>query len=170
MSDLTSDVVVDVPLYAQSEVHQRRWILLAVLCLSLVMVVMAVSSLNVALPTLQRDLGASATMLQWIVDAYALVFAGLLLTAGALGDRFGRKGALLVGLAVFGVGVHDQRRWPSSATIVIVGAGGAGSGRGVRDAGHAVADHRHLPAGGAAAGHRGVGRVRRRRRSHRRRS
>src|SRR6185295_18164352 len=103
VSDLTSDVV-DVPLYARPEVHERRWTLLGVLCLSLVMVVMAVSGLNVALPTLQRELGASATMLQWIVDAYALVFAGLLLTAGALGDRFGRKGALLVGLAVFAAG------------------------------------------------------------------
>ena len=60
--------------------------------------------MNVALPTLQRELDASATMLQWIVDAYALVFAGLLLTAGALGDRFGRKGALLVGLVVFATG------------------------------------------------------------------
>ncbi len=55
------------------------------LCLSLIMVVMAVSSLNVAMPTLQTELDTSATMLQWIVDSYALVFAGLLLTAGALG-------------------------------------------------------------------------------------
>ena len=94
----------DLPLHARPEVHERRWFLLGVLCLSLVMIVMAVSSLNVALPTLQSELDTSATMLQWIVDAYALVFAGLLLTAGALGDRFGRKGALLVGLAVFGVG------------------------------------------------------------------
>ena len=52
--------------------------------------------LNVALPTLERDLGASSSQLQWIVDAYMLVFAGLLLTAGALGDRFGRKRALSV--------------------------------------------------------------------------
>jgi DHA2 family multidrug resistance protein-like MFS transporter len=72
------------------------------MCTSLVLVVMSVSGLNVSLPTLQEDLGATATQLQWIVDAYAIVFAGLLLTAGALGDRFGRKGALLVGLVVFG--------------------------------------------------------------------
>ena len=64
---------------------------------------MAVSALNVALPTIQRDLGASGTELQWIVDAYALVFAGLLLPAGALGDRFGRKGALEIGLVIFGI-------------------------------------------------------------------
>ena len=127
MSDLTSDVVADVPLYAQPEVHQRRWTLLAVLCLSLVMVVMAVSGLNVALPTLQRELDASATMLQWIVDAYALVFAGLLLTAGALGDRFGRKGALLVGLAVFATGSVISGL-AGSATVVIVGRAVQGAG------------------------------------------
>ena len=127
MSDLTSDVVADVPLYAQPEVHQRRWTLLGVLCLSLVMVVMAVSSLNVALPTLQRELDASATMLQWIVDAYALVFAGLLLTAGALGDRFGRKGALLVGLAVFATGSVISGL-AGSATVVIVGRAVQGAG------------------------------------------
>ena len=72
------------------------------MCLTLVMVVMAVSGLNVALPSIQRSLDASATDLQWIFDSYAIVFAGLLLTAGAIGDRFGRKGALLCGLAVFG--------------------------------------------------------------------
>ena len=127
MSDLTSDVVADVPLYAQPEVHQRRWTLLAVLCLSLVMVVMAVSGLNVALPTLQRELDASATMLQWIVDAYALVFAGLLLTAGALGDRFGRKGALLVGLAVFATGSVISGL-AGSATVVILGRAVQGAG------------------------------------------
>ena len=58
----------DLPLYEQPEVHERRWFLLGVLCLSLIMVVMAVSSLNVAMPTLQTELDTSATMLQWIVD------------------------------------------------------------------------------------------------------
>ena len=74
------------------------------LCLSLVMVVMAVSGLNVALPSMQGSLGATATDLQWIVDSYAIVFAGLLLTAGAIGDRFGRKEALIGGLAMFAAG------------------------------------------------------------------
>ncbi|MDY7105649.1 MAG: DHA2 family efflux MFS transporter permease subunit [Actinomycetota bacterium] len=82
--------------------HPDRWRILAILDLSLVLVVVAVSSLNVALPRLQSALDASATDLQWIVDAYALVFAGLLLPAGALGDRFGRRGALLSGLVIFG--------------------------------------------------------------------
>ena len=93
-----------VPLHEQPSIHARRWFLLAIMCLSLVLVVMTVSGLNTALPTIQRDLGASASDLQWIVDAYAIVFAGLLLSAGAIGDRFGRRRALLAGLAVFGLG------------------------------------------------------------------
>lgn len=91
----------DTPLHEQPEIHGRRWFLLGVMCLSLVLVVMSVSGLNTALPTMQRDLDASASELQWIVDAYAVLFAGLLLTAGALGDRFGRKRALIGGLGVF---------------------------------------------------------------------
>jgi len=75
-----------------------------VLCTSLVVVIVGNTSLNVAIPTIQRDLGASQTALQWMVDAYGLVFAGLLLTAGAIGDRFGRKGALQAGLAIFFLG------------------------------------------------------------------
>src|SRR4051794_3715225 len=84
------------------DVYHRRWLILGVLTLSLITVVIAVSSLNVAIPRIQEGLGASGTELQWIIDAYALVFAGCLLPAGALGDRFGRKGALLVGLLIFG--------------------------------------------------------------------
>ncbi len=80
---------------------ERRWWTLAVLCLSLVLIVLGNTVLNVALPTLTNELDASDTALQWMVDAYSLVFAGLLLTAGALGDRFGRKGALSTGLAIF---------------------------------------------------------------------
>src|SRR5207244_440579 len=83
--------------------YERRWWTLGVLCLSLVMIVVANASLNVALPTLVRDLRASSSALQWIVDAYSLVFAGLLLTAGALGDRYGRRLALNGGLVIFGL-------------------------------------------------------------------
>ncbi|MDQ3980672.1 MAG: MFS transporter, partial [Actinomycetota bacterium] len=72
-------------------IHRRRWFLLGIMCLSLVMVVMSVAGLNVALPSMQRELNANASALQWIVDIYALVFAALLLPAGALGDRYGRK-------------------------------------------------------------------------------
>src|SRR5262245_34367853 len=85
-------------------VYARRWWTLAVLCLSLVVIGVDNTILNVALPTLVTDLGASTSQLQWIVDGYTLVFAGLLLTAGSLGDRFGRRGALSAGLVVFGIG------------------------------------------------------------------
>lgn len=88
---------------AQS-VHPRRWSILAILNLSLVIVVAGNSSLNVALPKLVRELDATHAELQWIVDVYALVFAGLLLSMGALGDRFGRKGLLQIGLVLFAVG------------------------------------------------------------------
>ncbi len=67
--------------------YARRWWTLGVLCLSLLIVSVGNSSLNVAIPTLSRDLHASTSQLQWVVAAYSLVFAGLLFTAGALGDR-----------------------------------------------------------------------------------
>lgn len=85
-------------------VYRRRWWILGVLCLSLMVITLDNTILNVALPTLVRDLGATDSQLQWIVDSYTLVFAGLLLTAGSLGDRFGRKGALQIGMVVFAVG------------------------------------------------------------------
>ena len=75
-------------------IHQRRWAILAVLCTSLMIVIIGNTTLNVAIPRLARDLDATTTDLQWMVDAYSLVFAGMLFTAGALGDRFGRKGTL----------------------------------------------------------------------------
>lgn len=84
-------------------VYARRWLILGILCLSLVLVVVGNTALNVALPTLVKELHATSTELQWITDAYALVFAGLLLPAGALGDRFGRKGALQFGLTVVAI-------------------------------------------------------------------
>ena len=92
------------PLHEDPVIHRRRWFLLGIMCLSLVMVVMSVAGLNVALPSMQIDLEASNSALQWIVDSYALVFAALLLPAGALGDRFGRKLALMVGLVIFATG------------------------------------------------------------------
>jgi MFS family permease len=72
-----------------------------VLCLSLLIVFVGNSSLNVTLPTLATKLHASESQLQWVVAIYSLVFAGLLFTTGALGDRFGRKGALQLGLVGF---------------------------------------------------------------------
>ncbi|MFJ3498660.1 MFS transporter [Streptomyces sp. NPDC086091] len=82
----------------------RHGAVLAVTCLALATVVAAMASLNVALPDIARETHASQTQLSWIIDAYSLVFASLLLLAGTLGDRFGRRRALLGGLAVFGAG------------------------------------------------------------------
>lgn len=107
--------------------HARRWWILVVLCTSLMIVIVGNTALNIALPRLARELGASGTALQWMVDAYALVFAGLLFTAGAIGDRFGRKGALQVGLSVFLVGCLIAA-FASGATVVIVGRAVMGIG------------------------------------------
>ncbi len=82
----------------------RRWLALAVLCVSLLIVVLDNTVLNVVLPTLVRDLGATDTQLQWIVDAYVIVFAGLLLVAGSVADRVGRKRTFLTGLVLFAAG------------------------------------------------------------------
>ena len=82
--------------------YARRWKTLAVLSLALLIIGLDNTILNVALPSLQEEFDASSSTLQWIVDSYLLVFAGLLLTMGTLGDRFGRKLALQSGLALFG--------------------------------------------------------------------
>ncbi len=81
---------------------RRRWIALGFLGFSLLVIALDNTVLNLALPSISTDLGSSASGLQWIVDAYVLVFAAFLLTMGAIGDRLGRKGMLQVGLAIFG--------------------------------------------------------------------
>ncbi len=107
----------------------RRWLALAVLCLSLVLITVDNTVLNVALPTLVRDLHASTSQLQWIVDSYQIVFAGLLFTAGSMADRYGRKGMLALGLVVFGVGTTASALATSAdlliATRAFMGIGGA---------------------------------------------
>ena len=85
-----------------TERNPRRWLILGVLCLSLLVVVVDNMVLNIAIPSLIRDLGADTAQIQWIIDAYILVFAGLLLTAGSLSDRHGRRRGLVIGLIVFG--------------------------------------------------------------------
>src|SRR4051795_7762068 len=85
----------------ESRAYARRWWTLAVLCLSLLIVFVGNSSLNVTIPTLSRDLGATTSQLQWVIAIYSLVFAGLLFSTGAIGDRFGRKGALQLGLVIY---------------------------------------------------------------------
>ncbi len=112
-----------------SRAFQRRWWILGVLCFSLLVIVVDNSILNVALPELQTSLHASNSELQWMVDSYTLVFAGLLLTAGTLGDKFGRRGALQLGMTVFGIGslLSALANSPSQliSTRALMGIGGA---------------------------------------------
>jgi EmrB/QacA subfamily drug resistance transporter len=112
-----------------TEAHPRRWLVLGVMCLTLLLIVMDNTIVNVALPTLQRDLDASTSQLQWVVDSYILVFAGLLLAMGALGDRFGRRGALAIGLSIMGVASVASSFANSAdqliATRAVMGIGGA---------------------------------------------
>jgi MFS transporter, DHA2 family, multidrug resistance protein len=110
-------------------IHARRWKILAVLSLSLVIIGLDNTILNVALPSLQEQFDASTSTLQWMVDAYMLVFAGLLLTMGTLGDRFGRKLALQSGLVLFGGASLCVLLVHSSAQLIavrsVMGVGGA---------------------------------------------
>ncbi|HEY6780093.1 MAG TPA: MFS transporter [Thermoleophilaceae bacterium] len=109
--------------------HDRRWWTLAVLSIALLTISLDNTILNVALPTIERDLGASSSQLQWVVDAYTLVFAGLLLTMGSLGDRFGRRLALVTGLLVFAGGSALSALAGSADMLIaaraLMGIGGA---------------------------------------------
>jgi EmrB/QacA subfamily drug resistance transporter len=86
------------------DVATHKWLALAVVCVSVTVIVLDNTIMNVALPSIADDLHANSSQLQWIVDAYTLVFASLLLSAGTIGDRFGRRGTLMAGLAIFGAG------------------------------------------------------------------
>jgi MFS family permease len=120
MVDVTPDYRGE-PMPMDPTHYARRWKTLAVLSLALLVIGLDNTILNVALPSLQQHFHASSSTLQWIVDAYLLVFAGLLLTMGTLGDRFGRKRALQAGLVLFGgarvavLVVGSVRRWASAA-------------------------------------------------------
>jgi EmrB/QacA subfamily drug resistance transporter len=100
-------------------IYARRWWALAVLCLSMLVIALDNTILNVAIPALVHDLSATTSQLQWIVDGYTLVFAGLLLTGGSLGDRFGRRGALGIGLLIFCIG-SILSAMATSATMLIL--------------------------------------------------
>jgi EmrB/QacA subfamily drug resistance transporter len=106
--------------------RRRRWVLVVV-CLAVLVTSIDSLILNVALPTLVRDLDASTSELQWIVDAYILVFAGFLLVGGSLGDRFGRAKILRVGLVVFGV-ASAVAAFSESATALVICRGVMGFG------------------------------------------
>ena len=110
-------------------IYARRWWTLGVLCLSLLVIGLDNTILNVALPTLVRDLHATGSQLQWIVDAYTLIYASILLTTGMLGDRFGRKRALNAGLVIFGLGSLASAFSGSASQLIaaraLAGIGGA---------------------------------------------
>lgn len=109
--------------------YERRWWTLAMLCLSLIIVFAGNATLNVAIPTLSRDLHAGTSQLQWVVSIYSLVFAGALFTTGAIGDRFGRKGALQFGLALYLAGALLATLSTSMAQLIacrsVMGLAGA---------------------------------------------
>jgi DHA2 family multidrug resistance protein-like MFS transporter len=111
------------------EGHPRRWSILGVLVLSLLIVVLDNTVLNIALPTIQRDLDASQGQLVWAVDSYILVFASLLFTWGVLGDRIGRKKVLLIGLILFGLASAICAFSDSAPMLIgfraVMGVGGA---------------------------------------------
>src|SRR5690242_2941088 len=97
---------------------RRRWLALGALGISMLAVGVDTTVLNLALPTLAKDLHASLADLQWFVDAYSLVLAALLLPAGLVGDRYGRKRMLLAALAIFGVASLACALCTSSAQLI----------------------------------------------------
>src|SRR5215472_14278266 len=107
--------------------YERRWYTLGVVCLALVVITIDNSILTIALPTIVRDLGASGSDLEWILDAYIIVFASLLLIAGALGDKYGRRRALSVGLVLFGT-FSGLAAFASSPGMLIAARGLMGIG------------------------------------------
>jgi MFS transporter, DHA2 family, multidrug resistance protein len=109
--------------------HPKRWWILLILCLSLMVLVVDNTVLNLAIPSLMRDLSATPADVQWIIDAYILAFAGLLLTAGSLSDRYGRRKMLLLGLVLFGaaslLATLAQNPWQLIACRGLMGVGGS---------------------------------------------
>ncbi|MET9622984.1 MFS transporter [Streptomyces sp. NPDC006464] len=109
--------------------NPRRWWILVVLCLSTLVLVVDSMALTVAVPSMTEDIGASAQDIQWILDSYILVFAGLLLTSGSLGDRFGRRKVMVLGLLLFGLASLAATVCTSPAEVIAaritMGVGGA---------------------------------------------
>ncbi|MEV7597517.1 MFS transporter [Kitasatospora sp. NPDC089797] len=113
----------------QTDRHPRRWLILVVLCLSSLVLVIDNMVLTVSIPPIAEDLKAGAQDIQWIIDSYILVFAGLLLTSGSLSDRFGRRKVMIIGLVLFGAAslVAAVAATPGEliAGRVLMGVGGA---------------------------------------------
>ncbi|WP_234358480.1 MFS transporter, partial [Streptomyces sp. NRRL B-24085] len=108
---------------AVSQGHPQRWLILGVICLAQLTVLLDNTILNVAIPSLTRELGAATADIQWMINAYSLVQSGLLLTAGSAADRYGRKKMLAAGLVLFGVGSLVAGLADSTAQLIAARAG-----------------------------------------------
>lgn len=129
LSHTVRDMSYSVRVESNAVRDPRRWWVLAVLCLATLVLAVDGTVLNLAIPTLVRDLGATPSDIQWILDAYVLVFAGLLLTAGSLSDRFGRRLMLIIGLVLFGgasgLAVLVSDPWQLIGVRALMGVGGS---------------------------------------------
>ncbi|WP_078629372.1 MFS transporter [Streptomyces sp. 142MFCol3.1] len=122
-------LVMNEPVERTERPYARRWWALLVLCLSLLIIVMANTALTVAAPDMTRDLGLSSADLQWVIDGYTVPYAALMLLLGAIGDKYSRRGALVLGLVVFGGGAVAGSLVDGStgviATRAVMGVGAA---------------------------------------------
>ncbi|MFJ2517216.1 DHA2 family efflux MFS transporter permease subunit [Streptomyces griseoviridis] len=122
-------LVVNQPVERSDQPYARRWWALLVLCLSLLIIVMANTALTVAAPDMTQDLGLSSADLQWVIDGYTVPYAALMLLLGAIGDKYSRRGALVLGLLVFGGGAVFGSLAGSATTVIaaraVMGVGAA---------------------------------------------
>ncbi|MFB7111564.1 MFS transporter [Streptomyces sp. NPDC056190] len=122
-------LVMNEPAERMDRPYARRWWALLVLCLSLLIIVMANTALTVAAPDMTRDLGLTSADLQWVIDGYTVPYAALMLLLGAIGDKYSRRGALVLGLVVFGGGAVFGYLADSAATVIaaraVMGVGAA---------------------------------------------
>ena len=142
---------------------RTRWLALAVLCVTVLIANLDNTVLNVALPTLVRDLHASTSDLQWIVDSYIIVFAGLLLAAGSLADRIGRKKTFLAGLVIFAVGSAAAAFSGGVSALIAARAGMGVGGALMIPSTLSIISNMFRRPGRTPARHRPVGRYHRRR-------
>lgn len=120
---MTTSPQEQAPARIQRGGHPQRWLILGVICLAQLTVLLDNTVLNVAIPSLTRELDASTSDIQWMINAYSLVQSGLLLTAGSAADRYGRKKLLLAGLALFGIGSLVAGLATTSGQLIAARAG-----------------------------------------------
>ncbi|MFC9292201.1 MFS transporter, partial [Streptomyces sp. NPDC057052] len=122
-------LVMTEPVERMTGPYRRRWWALLVLCLSLLIIVMANTALTVAAPAMTDDLGLTSADLQWVIDGYTVPYAALMLLLGAIGDKYSRRGALLLGLVVFAGGAVSGYLADSAGSVIagraVMGVGAA---------------------------------------------